>query len=96
MMLALLRKGDKDKAVAEANALVAKSGNDPAVRNLVGGRATPPRARRMPVGQFNEALKLKPNDPRRSLTSRASTSRKARPRTPKPTSARSWRRTRRT
>ena len=67
LMLALLRKGENDKAVAEAKALVQRSGSDPAVRNLAAGvfaAAGQPAAARE---QFNEALKLKPNDPQTLL-----------------------------
>ena len=67
LMLALLRKGEKDKAVAEAKALVQRSGSDPAVRNLAAGvfaAAGQPAAARE---QFAEALKLKPNDPQTLL-----------------------------
>ena len=63
LMAALLRKGEKDKALAEARALVERSGNDPVVRNLVAAvfsAAGQPGAGRE---QFAEALKLKPNDP---------------------------------
>ena len=63
LMAALLRKGEKDKALVEARALVERSGNDPAVRNLVAAvfsAAGQPDAGRE---QFAEALKLKPNDP---------------------------------
>ena len=63
LMRALLLKGEKDKAVTEAKALVERSGSDPAVRNLAGGvlaAAGQPAAARE---QFNEALKLKRHDP---------------------------------
>ena len=62
LLLALLRKGDKDRALAEADALVARSGDDPAVRNLVAAVQTaagdPDAARE----QLEDALKLKPDD----------------------------------
>ncbi len=67
MLLALLRKGDNEKAVAEANALVAKSGNDAAVRNLVAGVLAAAGQKDAGRAQFNEALKLKPNDPQTLL-----------------------------
>ena len=63
LMLALLRKGEKDLAMAEADALVKRSGDDPAARNLaaaVQAAAGDPDAGR---AQFEEALKLKPDDP---------------------------------
>jgi len=62
LMLALLRKGDKDRAKAEADALVERSGDDPAVRNLVAtvyAASGEPDAGR---AQLEEALKLKPDD----------------------------------
>jgi putative PEP-CTERM system TPR-repeat lipoprotein len=63
LMAALLQKGKKDEALAEAKALVERSGDDPQVRNLVASvfsAAGQPDAGRK---QFEEALKLKPNDP---------------------------------
>lgn len=62
LITALLRKGDKDAAVAEAKALLERSGNDPVVRNLVAGAyaaAGQPDAGRE---QLQQALKLKPTD----------------------------------
>jgi putative PEP-CTERM system TPR-repeat lipoprotein len=63
LMLALLRSGAKDKAIAEGNALLARSGNDPAARNVVAGllaAAGEPDAGR---SQLTKALEMQPNDP---------------------------------
>jgi putative PEP-CTERM system TPR-repeat lipoprotein len=63
LMLALLRSGAKDKAIAEGDALLARSGNDPAARNLVAGllaAAGQPDAGR---AQFEKALEMQPDDP---------------------------------
>jgi cellulose synthase operon protein C len=62
LMVALLRKGEKGEAVATARSLLERSGNDPAVRNLVGGVFIAAGQRDAGREQFNEALKLKPND----------------------------------
>ena len=67
LMLALLRKGENDKAVAEAKALVAAFGQRSRGAQSRGGvfaAAGQPDAARE---QFNEALKLKPNDPQTLL-----------------------------
>jgi putative PEP-CTERM system TPR-repeat lipoprotein len=63
LMLALLRKGDKQKAVAEAEALISRSGNDPAARNLAGSVFSAVGKLDAAREQFDAALKLKPNDP---------------------------------
>jgi putative PEP-CTERM system TPR-repeat lipoprotein len=63
LMAALLRKGDKEKAQAEANALIERSGDDPQVRNLVAAVFSATGQPDAGRAQFEEALKLKPNDP---------------------------------
>ncbi len=63
LMLALLRKGDKNEAVAEGNALIERSGNDPAARNLVAGVLTAAGQADAGRAQLNEALEAKPDDP---------------------------------
>lgn len=63
LLTALLRKGDKDRALAEARALTERSGDDPQVRNMVASvyaAVGQPDAGR---DQYAEALKLKPDDP---------------------------------
>ena len=63
LMMALLRSGAKDKAIAEGDALLARSSNDPAARNLVAGllaAAGQPDAGR---AQLEKALEMQPNDP---------------------------------
>lgn len=62
LLLAMLRKGDKDQAMAEAQALIARSGNDPQARNLVAGVYAAAGKPDLGREQFNEALKLKPDD----------------------------------
>ena len=49
LMLALLRKGENDKAVAEAKALVQRSGSDPAARNLAAASLRQPGSRPRPA-----------------------------------------------
>ncbi len=63
LMLALLRKGDERAAIAEGNALIERSGNDPAARNLVAGVLNAAGQRDAGRAQLNEALKIKPDDP---------------------------------
>lgn len=63
LMLALLRNGEKDRAVAESKQLLARAGDDPTVRNLVASVFAAAGERDAGRAQFNEALKLKPNDP---------------------------------
>jgi putative PEP-CTERM system TPR-repeat lipoprotein len=61
LMAAMLRNGEKERAVAEANALAARNPKDPAVRNLVAGvllAAGQPDAAR---AQLAEALAIKPD-----------------------------------
>ncbi len=63
LMMALLRSGAKDRAIAEGDALLARSSNDPAARNLVAGllaAAGQPDAGR---AQLEKALEMQPNDP---------------------------------
>jgi putative PEP-CTERM system TPR-repeat lipoprotein len=63
LLTALLRKGDKERALAEARALTERSGDDPQVRNMVASvyaAVGQPDAGRE---QYAEALKLKPGDP---------------------------------
>ncbi len=62
LIAALLRKGDKEGAIAEAKGLLESSGNDPAARNLVAAAyaaAGQPGAGRE---QLEQALKQKPDD----------------------------------
>ena len=63
LMLALLRSGAKEKAIAEGNALLERSGKDPAAHNLLAGLL--PAAGQPDAGraQFQQALELKPDDP---------------------------------
>lgn len=63
LMLALLRKGEKDKAMAEAQALVARSGNDSAARILAAGVYAAAGRKDLARQEFAAALKIKPNDP---------------------------------
>jgi len=62
LMQALLRKGDKQRAMSEADALVKRSGNDPAAKSMVasvyaaGGNSAAGRA------QINDVLKSAPRD----------------------------------
>ena len=63
LMLALLRSGAKEEAIAEGNALLEHAGKDPAAHNLLAGllaAAGQPDAGR---AQFQQALELKPDDP---------------------------------
>jgi putative PEP-CTERM system TPR-repeat lipoprotein len=62
LMLALLQKGENDKAIAEARALVARSDDDAAVRNLAAGVYAAAGKRDLARQEFNAALKIKPND----------------------------------
>ena len=63
LLAALLRKGETDKAVSEAKALVDRQGSDPQVRNLAAGVFAAAGQKDEARNQFNEALKLKPDDP---------------------------------
>lgn len=63
LMLALLRNGEKSRALATADAMIARSGEDPAVRNMVAGVYAAAGEGSAGRQQFEEALKLKPNDP---------------------------------
>lgn len=67
LILALLRKGDKDAAIAEGNALIERSGNDPAARNLVAGVLTAAGQPDAGRAQLNKALEVKPDDPQTLL-----------------------------
>jgi putative PEP-CTERM system TPR-repeat lipoprotein len=62
LLLALLRKGDVPKALAETEALLSRSGNSAEARNLAGGvyaaAGKPEEARK----QFEMALKIAPKD----------------------------------
>jgi len=62
LISALLRKGDKDRALAEARAVLERSGNDTAARNLVA--AVYAAAGQADAGreQLVQALKTKPDD----------------------------------
>jgi putative PEP-CTERM system TPR-repeat lipoprotein len=62
LMLALLRSGAKDKAIAEGNALLERSGNDPAARNLVAGLLAASGQPDAGRAQYQKALQLQPND----------------------------------
>lgn len=62
LMMALLRGGEKDRAVAESKRLLERSGDDPAVRNLVAAVFAASGERDAGRAQFNEALKLRPGD----------------------------------
>jgi putative PEP-CTERM system TPR-repeat lipoprotein len=63
LMLALLRSGAKDKAIAEGDALLARSGNDPAARNLVAGLLAASGQPDAGRAQLEKALEIQPNDP---------------------------------
>jgi putative PEP-CTERM system TPR-repeat lipoprotein len=67
LMLALLRNGAKDKAIAEGDGLLARSGKDPAAHNLVAGLLTAAGQPDAGRAQFQKALELKPNDPQTLL-----------------------------
>lgn len=60
LMVALMRKGEQDKAIAEAEALLQRSGSDPEVRNLVAGVYAAAGRKDAARQQFEEALRLKP------------------------------------
>ena len=62
LMLTLLRQGQNDKAIAEADALLKRSGSDAAARKLVAGVYAAAGRRDLGREQFNEALKIKSSD----------------------------------
>lgn len=62
LIAALMRKGDKDAAIAEARAVLESSGNDPAARNLVAAAYTAAGQPDAGRAQLEQALKDKPND----------------------------------
>lgn len=63
LLTALLRKGDKERALAEARALAERSGDDPQIRNLVASVYAAVGQQDAGREQYAEALKLKPDDP---------------------------------
>ena len=63
LMLALLRKGDNERAIAEAQALVARAGSDTAMRNLAAGVFAVAGRKDLARQEYAASLKAKPNDP---------------------------------
>ena len=64
LLLALLRDGQKDKALSEGKALVDRSPKDAEARSLYGSVLTVAGQNDAARTQFNEALKLDPGHPR--------------------------------
>lgn len=62
LLTALVRKGDSERLMTESKAILARSGKDPSVRNMVGGAYAAAGKSDLAREQFNEALKLAPDD----------------------------------
>jgi cellulose synthase operon protein C len=70
LLLSLLRKGDEAELLSQSKAILAKSGTDPVVRNLVGSVYAAANKMDMAREQFDEALRLAPGD-KQALINRA-------------------------
>jgi putative PEP-CTERM system TPR-repeat lipoprotein len=62
LLLTLLQKKDEAQLMAQSKEILARSGKDPVVRNMVGSVYAAAGKTDLAREQFNEALKLKPND----------------------------------
>ncbi len=62
LLLTLLRKGDEAQLIEQSKAMLARSGKDPVVRNLVGSVYAAAGKMDMAREQFKEALRLAPAD----------------------------------
>ncbi|MGB5101794.1 MAG: tetratricopeptide repeat protein, partial [Steroidobacteraceae bacterium] len=63
LMLALLRKGEANEAIAQAKALSARAGDDPVAHNIAGAVFVAAGQRDAARKEYDAALRLKPNDP---------------------------------
>jgi len=70
VLLSLLRKGEEAELLSQSKAILARTGKDPVVRNMVGSVYAAANKMDLAREQFDEALRLAPDD-KQSLINRA-------------------------